>query len=191
MNAIAKASKSKKPSLISCKTIIGYGSPNKSGKSSSHGSPLGDDEIILARKKLKWKHLPFEIPKEILNEWRKIGLKGEKLENEWKDNLNKKNPKIRKELREIYTDSSIIKLEKLINEEKLKYFNSKPSLATRQCSSKTIESITSVIPQLIGGSADLSGSNNTKTVNSKIINSKTLMEIISIMELENMVWLQL
>ena len=170
--AIAKASISKKPSLISCKTIIGYGSPNKSGKSSSHGSPLGDDEIILARKKLKWKHLPFEIPKEILNEWRKIGLKGEKLENEWKDNLNKKNPKIRKELREIYTDSSIIKLEKLINEEKLKYFNSKPSLATRQCSSKTIESITSVIPQLIGGSADLSGSNNTKTVNSKIINSK-------------------
>ncbi len=170
--AIAKASISKKPSLISCKTIIGYGSPNKSGKSSSHGAPLGDDEIILARKKLKWKHLPFEIPKEILNEWRKIGLKGEKLENEWKDNLNKKNPKIRKELREIYTDSSIIKLEKLINEEKLKYFNSKPSLATRQCSSKTIESITSVIPQLIGGSADLSGSNNTKTVNSKIINSK-------------------
>ena len=172
LNAIAKASISKKPSLISCKTIIGYGSPNKSGKSSSHGAPLGDDEIILARKKLKWKHLPFEIPKEILNEWRKIGLKGEKLENEWKDNLNKKNPKIRKELREIYTDSSIIKLEKLINEEKLKYFNSKPSLATRQCSSKTIESITSVIPQLIGGSADLSGSNNTKTVNSKIINSK-------------------
>jgi len=170
--AIAKASISKKPSLISCKTIIGYGSPNKSGKSSSHGAPLGDDEIILARKKLKWKHLPFEIPKEILSEWRKIGLKGEKLENEWKDNLNKKNPKIRKELREIYTDSSIIKLEKLINEEKLKYFNSKPSLATRQCSSKTIESITSVIPQLIGGSADLSGSNNTKTVNSKIINSK-------------------
>ena len=172
LNAIAKASKSKKPSLISCKTIIGYGSPNKSGKSSSHGSPLGDDEIILARKKLKWKHEPFEIPKEILSEWRKIGLKGEKLENKWRDNLNKKNPEIRKELKEIYTDSSIFKLEKLINNEKSKYFNSKPNLATRQCSSKTIESITSVIPQLIGGSADLSGSNNTKTVNSKIINSK-------------------
>ena len=171
-NAISKASKSKKPSLISCKTIIGYGSPNKSGKSSSHGSPLGDDEIILARKKLKWKHKPFEIPKEIISEWKKIGLKGEKLENKWRDNLNKKNPEIRKELKEIYTDSSIIKLEKLISNEKSKYFNSKPSLATRQCSSKTIESSTSVIPQLIGGSADLSGSNNTKTVNSKIINSK-------------------
>ena len=171
-NAIAKASKSKKPSLISCKTIIGYGSPNKSGKSSSHGSPLGDDEIILARKKLKWKHEPFEIPDEILSEWRKIGLKGEKLESKWRDNLNKKKPEIRKELKEIYTDSSIVKLEQLINKEKSKYFDSKPSLATRQCSSKTIESISSIIPQLIGGSADLSGSNNTKTVNSKIINSK-------------------
>ena len=171
-NAIAKASKSKKPSLISCKTIIGYGSPNKSGKSSSHGSPLGDDEIILARKKLKWKHEPFEIPDEILSEWRKIGLKGEKLESKWRDNLNNKKPEIRKELKEIYTDSSIVKLEQLINKEKSKYFDSKPSLATRQCSSKTIESISSIIPQLIGGSADLSGSNNTKTVNSKIINSK-------------------
>ena len=171
-NAITKASKSKKPSLISCKTIIGYGSPNKSGKSSSHGSPLGDDEIILARKKLKWKHEPFEIPNEILSEWRKIGLRGEKLESKWRDNLNKKKPEIRKELKEIYTDSSIVKLEQLINNEKLKYFDSKPSLATRQCSSKTIESISGVIPQLIGGSADLSGSNNTKTVNSKIINSK-------------------
>ena len=172
LNAIAKASKSKKPSLISCKTIIGYGSPNKSGKSSSHGSPLGDDEIILARKKLKWKHEPFEIPDEILSEWRKIGLKGEKLESKWRDNLNNKKPEIRKELKEIYTDSSIVKLEQLINKEKSKYFDSKPSLATRQCSSKTIESISSIIPQLIGGSADLSGSNNTKTVNSKIINSK-------------------
>ena len=126
----------------------------------------------MARKKLKWKHEPFEIPDEILSEWRKIGLKGEKLESKWRDNLNNKKPEIRKELKEIYTDSSIVKLEQLINKEKSKYFDSKPSLATRQCSSKTIESISSIIPQLIGGSADLSGSNNTKTVNSKIINSK-------------------
>ena len=171
-NAIAKASKSKKPSLISCKTIIGYGSPNKSSKSSSHGAPLGDDEIILVRKKLKWKHEPFEIPKEILSEWRKIGLKGQKLENRWKESLSKKNPKIKKELEETYIDSNINKLKETIKDEKSKYFDSKPSLATRQCSSKTIESITAIIPQLIGGSADLSGSNNTKTANSKIINSK-------------------
>ena len=76
-NAIKKAHKSNKPTLISCKTIIGYGSPNKSGKSSSHGAPLGEEEIKLVRKKLKWPHPPFEIPNEILNEWREIGKKGE------------------------------------------------------------------------------------------------------------------
>ena len=73
--AITKASKSKKPTIISCKTIIGFGSPNKSGKASSHGSPLGDDEISLVRKKLKWNSQPFEIPQEIFDEWREIGKK--------------------------------------------------------------------------------------------------------------------
>ena len=82
--AISKASKTNKPSLISCKTIIGFGSPNKSGKASSHGSPLGEDEIVLVRKKLKWTHKPFEIPDEILNEWREIGRRGEALENKWR-----------------------------------------------------------------------------------------------------------
>ena len=74
-NAIKKASKSNKPNIISCKTIIGFGSPNKSGKSSSHGSPLGDEEIALVRKKLKWNSAPFEIPEDILKvlekNWRK------------------------------------------------------------------------------------------------------------------------
>ena len=90
-NAIKKAAKSKKPSIISCKTIIGFGSPNKSGKASSHGSPLGDDEIKLVRKKLKWKHEPFEIPEELMDSWREIGGKGEKLEEKWNNILGKKN----------------------------------------------------------------------------------------------------
>ena len=90
-NAIKKAAKSKKPSIISCKTIIGFGSPNKSGKASSHGSPLGDDEIKLVRKKLKWKHEPFEIPEELMDSWREIGGKGEKLEEKWNNILDKKN----------------------------------------------------------------------------------------------------
>ena len=82
-NAIKKANKSNKPTLISCKTIIGYGSPNKSGKSSSHGAPLGDEEIKLVRKKLKWSHQPFEIPEEILRNWRKLGLKEKSLKKNW------------------------------------------------------------------------------------------------------------
>jgi len=170
--AILKASKSDKPTLISCKTVIGFGSPNKSGKASSHGSPLGDDEISLVRKKLKWKNEPFKIPQDILDEWKKIGDKGELLEKKWQELLTKKNPKIKSDLEETYINSNISELEKLIEKEKTKYFESKPSLATRQCSSSSIESISAILPQLIGGSADLSGSNNTKTNNSKIINSK-------------------
>ena len=170
--AIIKASKSNKPTLISCKTIIGFGSPNKSGKASSHGSPLGDEEIALVRKKLKWNNKPFEIPHEVLNEWRKIGNKGELLEKKWQETMSNKNSKIKSDLEKNYLNFDLENLESLIKKEKTKYFDSKPSLATRQCSMAVIESISALFPQLIGGSADLSGSNNTKTSNSKIINSK-------------------
>ncbi len=170
--AITKASKSKKPTIISCKTIIGFGSPNKSGKASSHGSPLGDEEIALVRKKLKWNNQPFEVPQEILDEWRNIGNKGEQLENKWLETVNKKNPKITSELNGANEKLDLNGLENLIRQEKDKHFKSKPSLATRQCSMAAIEKISTFLPELIGGSADLSGSNNTKTNNSKIINSK-------------------
>ena len=172
-NTIFKASKSKKPTLISCKTVIGFGSPNKSGKASSHGSPLGEDEIALVRKKLKWNNEPFKIPQDVLDEWKKIGDKGELHEKKWQDYLNKNNPKIKSELEKKYINSDISQLEELIEKQKTKYFISKPSLATRQCSMAAIESISAILPQLIGGSADLSGSNNTKTNNSKVINSKS------------------
>ncbi len=170
--AISKACKSNKPTIISCKTIIGFGSPNKSGKASSHGSPLGNEEIELVRKKLKWKNKPFEIPQEILDEWRKIGKRGEILEKKWQETINKKNSKNKNVLEKNFTNSNLSNLENLIEKEKTKYYDLKPSLATRQCSMASIESISALLPQLIGGSADLSGSNNTKTNNSKIINSK-------------------
>ena len=171
-NAIKKASKSTKPNIISCKTVIGFGSPNRSGKSSSHGSPLGNEEILLVRKKLKWSHSPFEIPEDILKDWRKIGEKGSVLEKKWSVNLNKKNSKIRKELESIQKNINLKSLDFLINTEKKKYFKEKPSKATRECSSMTIEAVTKLLPEIIGGSSDLSGSNNTKTKNSKIISSK-------------------
>ena len=170
--AITKAGKSKKPTLISCKTVIGFGSPNKSGKASSHGSPLGEEEISLVRKKLKWNNEPFFIPENILEEWRKIGRKGEELEKKWEQTLNKKDKEFRLKLNSFSENSKFNSLEKLINKEKEKYFETKPSMATRQCSQTVIESVTNIFPEIIGGSADLSGSNNTKTKNSKIISSK-------------------
>ena len=169
--AIKKASKSNKPTIISCKTIIGFGSPNKSGKASSHGSPLGDNEITLVRKKLKWNASPFEIPKDILDEWRNIGKKGTNLENNW-NKLLSKNSKVKNSLEAMLSNKNLNNLDKLISAEKNKYFNEKPAKATRECSSMTIESITPSLSELVGGSADLSGSNNTKTKNSKVISAK-------------------
>ena len=158
--------------MISCKTIIGFGSPNKSGKASSHGSPLGDDEVKLVRKKLGWKHQPFEIPSDIMNSWREIGLKGEELETKWKNILDKKDKKIKEEVERLARGDLPLSLDQILGDEKLNFFQTKPKMATRQCSSSVIKSITNILPELIGGSADLSGSNNTKTENSKVITSK-------------------
>ena len=171
-DAIKKANKSKKPSIISCKTIIGFGSPNKSGKASSHGAPLGDDEIKLVRKKFAWKYEPFEIPDKLLNSWREIGEKGKELEKKWNEILNKKDNKFKEDFQKFFQEELPLSLDKVLGDEKLKYFQAKPKMATRQCSSSVINTLSTILPGLIGGSADLSGSNNTKTENSKIINAK-------------------
>ncbi len=159
--ALKKVQKAKKPTVISCKTKIGYGSPNKSGKASSHGSPLGVDEIKLVRKALNWKTKPFDIPNKILNEWRKIGQRGEILEKKWNKVLKRKKIKFNQFLKNNF--SSVLKKEKenAIKEPK--------SLATRKCSEMTLNALTKQKNNLIGGSADLAGSNNTKTKNHKII----------------------
>ena len=167
--AIKKTLKSKKPNLISCKTIIGYGSPNKSGKASSHGSPLGDEEIMLVRRKLKWKYDPFEIPKEILNKWRKIGEKGILQEKKWNAIYNKKNNKFKDEFSRTINGKLPQDIDEIIKEEKRRFFDIKQNIASRQSSASVIETITKNLPELIGGSADLSGSNNTKTKYSNII----------------------
>jgi transketolase len=158
--ALKKAQKSKKPIAISCKTTIGYGSPNKSGKASSHGSPLGEDEIKLVRKKLNWRYEPFHIPNNLLDEWKKIGeiasKKAKKHENKFKRIIT--NNKIPSSL-----NSSIEKI-------KNNYLENPKPLATRKSSEMFLD-IISKLPNLIGGSADLAGSNNTKTKNHKMIKS--------------------
>ena len=161
--ALKKVQNSKKPTIISCKTKIGYGSPNKSGKASSHGSPLGKDEIELVRKKLGWIYKPFEVPKNILNEWNKIGSKGSKIENKWNKIYNKKKNKINKIFKNNFNKS--------IKSEKISAIKEIKSLATRKCSELVLNSITYENKNLIGGSADLAGSNNTKTKFHKIIKS--------------------
>jgi len=167
--AIKKSLNSKKPNLISCKTIIGYGSPNKSGKASSHGAALGEEEVQLVRKKLNWKFEPFVIPKEILNEWRKIGEKGISQEKNWNTVYGKKSKKIKDEFSRIINNKLPKDFDKIIEEQKKKFFDLKPNIASRQASANCLEEIVKNLPELVGGSADLSGSNNTKTKHSKIL----------------------
>ncbi len=156
--ALKKAQKSKKPIAISCKTTIGYGSPNKGGKASSHGSPLGVEEIKLVKKKLNWKYNAFEIPKNLMNEWRSIGTRASKKAEEYKGNSS---------LRYLHNKNGI---NVAIDKAKLDYLKNLKPIATRKCSEKFLEIVTK-LPNLIGGSADLAGSNNTKTKNHKIIKS--------------------
>ena len=153
--ALKKVQNAKKPTVISCKTKIGYGSPNKSGKASSHGSPLGNEEVKLVRRKLDWKYKPFEIPKNILNEWKKIGHKGVKLETNWNKTYKKNKNKIDK----IFKNN----INKVIKSEKKNATKEIKSLATRKSSELILNALTYENNNLIGGSADLAGSNNTKT----------------------------
>ena len=159
--AIKKCQNAKRPTVIACKTTIGFGSPNKSGKSSAHGSPLGDEEIQLVRKKLKWKHAPFEIPKEILQEWRSIGENGKKEVRKWEKKAGSKLKKI--------TNKNSQKLTKLFADAKNMAIKESKPIATRKSSEDILNLLTVHMPELIGGSADLAGSNNTKTKSQKII----------------------
>ena len=159
--AIKKCQNAKRPTVIACKTTIGFGSPNKSGKSSSHGSPLGDEEIQLVRKKLKWKHEPFEIPKEILQEWRSVGENGKREVKKWEKKAGSKLKKI--------THKNSQKLTKLFADAKNMAIKESKPMATRKSSEDILNLLTVHIPELIGGSADLAGSNNTKTKSQKII----------------------
>ena len=159
--ALKKVQKAKKPTVISCKTKIGYGSPNKSGKASSHGSPLGIDEIALAKKELNWNYKPFQIPKNILNKWRTIGRRGEKKEDKWHKIYKKNKVKINFSLKNNFKNS--------LNNEKKNAVKDHKSLASRKSSEAIISSLFKKNNTIIGGSADLAGSNSTKTKNNKII----------------------
>ena len=159
--ALRKAQKAKKPTIISCKTKIGFGSPNKSGKASSHGSPLGNDEINLVRQKLHWNSKPFVIPQNLINKWRSIGKKGLSIEKNW----NKIYLKNKKQINKIFNQN----FSKEIKKEKLNAIKELNSLATRKASEKTLIRLTGKENSLIGGSADLAGSNNTKTKTQRIL----------------------
>jgi len=152
-----------KPSMIACKTVIGFGAPTKAGTAATHGSPLGKDEIAGAREKLGWPYPPFEIPEPIFTAWRKVGSHGKSARRKWvKRHASMVEPDRVEFDRRLKGDIPAAVGEAL-DAFKAKVASDKPSWATRKSSQETLEVINPLMPETVGGSADLTGSNNTKT----------------------------
>ena len=167
--ALVNAKKSRKPSLIACKTTIGYGAPSLAGTSKTHGAPLGVDEVNATRKALGWANKPFEIPSEILNEWEKTATRSHELFRSWTKKFEN-SPK-RNRFETFMSGTLSISYDKKLNSFIKQMKKEMPKLATRQSSQKTLEIINQVIGNTIGGSADLTGSNLTKTSKMKTVSS--------------------
>ncbi|MEM7424478.1 MAG: transketolase [Pseudomonadota bacterium] len=161
--AIEAAKATDKPSLIACKTIIGYGSPNKQGTSSTHGAPLGDEEIAATREELGWSSPPFEIPTEIRDAWRLAGIRGCKVRKAWEKKVKALEPDVRADFERRLAGNLPSGLGEAITAYKEQLAEDKPALATRASSQNALDVINEVVPETIGGSADLTGSNNTKS----------------------------
>jgi transketolase len=161
--AIAAAQKSDRPSLIACRTVIGYGAPTKAGTASTHGSPLGAEEIKGTREKLGWPHAPFEIPENVLKAWRAVGAAGAAKSQAWQAALAALPADERAEWDRRFKGDLPANLDKVIADYKAKLSADKPKWATRKSSQMALEVINTTVPETIGGSADLTGSNNTKT----------------------------
>jgi len=161
--AIARAIETDTPSLIACRTVIGFGAPTKAGKSSSHGSPLGAEEIEGARRNLGWSHPPFVVPDEILAAWRAVGQRSGNIYGAWSERLAKADPALREAFTTAIEGRLPQNLSALVNEFKRGVAAEQPKLATRAASGKVLDVLVPAVPEMIGGSADLTGSNNTKT----------------------------
>ena len=171
-NAITAAqSETSKPSILACKTVIGFGSPNKGGTADTHGAPLGDEEIALVREELGWAHQPFDIPEDIKQAW-DAKDKGQESEKTWQQAFEKyqdAHPELAKELMSRFSnqieDSRFSGLQNLIQDLQ----KEADTVATRKSSLIALNALTDDFPELLGGSADLTGSNCTFHKNSKAI----------------------
>lgn len=160
--AIEHARTTGKPSLIACKTRIGFGAPTKEGTSGSHGAPLGADEIEGTRKALGWSSEPFEIPANVLDSWRLAGLRAAKDRSSWQQRLDAAPEAQRLEFERTQAGSLPNDLHTAINKMKRDFSDEKKAVATRKASEAVLNGLAEVVPELVGGSADLTGSNNTR-----------------------------
>ena len=163
--AVAAAQKSDKPTLVACKTQIGYGAPTKCGTSKCHGSPLGAEELAAMRQNLNWNYEPFEVPADVLEAWRAAGSRSHDAFLAWEKRARAKG----REFLDVIADKLPAGWDKELNELKRQAVKEKTKVATRKASQMCLEAIVPHIPEIVGGSADLAASNLTFTSASKTV----------------------
>ncbi|WP_426126841.1 transketolase [Pararhizobium sp. PWRC1-1] len=161
--AIEVAQKSDRPTFIACKTVIGFGAPNKQGTHKVHGSPLGAEEIAAARKALNWEAEAFTIPADVLDTWRTAGGRSADARRAWEGRLASTEAGKKSEFTRRFTGALPGNLDAAIDTYKKKLADAPPAIATRKASEDALEVINGIVPEMLGGSADLTPSNNTKT----------------------------
>ena len=167
--ALTEAQNSDRPVMIAAKTIIGFGSPNKKDSYQAHGSPLGDAEIALARKELGWDSAPFVIPADILNAWRAVGARSADARKAWEARLAASANKA--EFTRLMSGALPANFNTVMADYKKTLAKAPPTIATRNASQNALDIINPAVPETIGGSADLTGSNNTKSKDLKVCSS--------------------
>ncbi|MGB7259061.1 MAG: transketolase [Pseudolabrys sp.] len=170
-SAIATAQKSDRPTLIACKTKIGFGAPTKVGSEKAHGSPLGADEIAGTRKNLGWTHAPFDVPSDILAAWRTAGQRSKTAHAEWNKKLSGVDASKRAEFERRMRGDLPNALGDAVRALKQTLAAMPKDIATRSASEFALESLIPAVPEMVGGSADLTGSNNTRTKSMKAMSA--------------------
>ncbi len=167
--AIERAQTHERPSMIACKTIIGYGAPNLAGTAATHGAALGTDEVAAARVELGWEHAPFEIPDDITAAWRDAGGRHETARLDWQTRLEALPAVQRQEFDRRQRGDLPQTFGSAVADLKRSLAAEPPTVATRKASQNALKAINAVVPETVGGSADLTGSNNTRTDDQAIL----------------------
>jgi transketolase len=167
--AIAAAQTCDRPSLIACRTIIGFGAPNKAGSHDVHGSPLGAAEIAAARARLGWPHAPFEVPEAVRSSWVATAERGKAKHAAWSKHFEALDRITRTELKDAVIGRPALDLCQSIEQFKSQFSNTRPTIATRVASQKVLQHLSTLQNNLVGGSADLTGSNGTRVDAQRVV----------------------
>ena len=161
--ALDQALLSDKPTFIACRTVIGWGSPTKAGTAATHGSPLGKEEIAQMRQNFSWPYDPFVIPDDVLTLWRNLGVRGKSARLAWEQQWGALTPEQKNRLNADFSQNA----QDALLAHKKQWFTDRPTMATRKASGLVLDQLAPLVPALVGGSADLTGSNNTRAKSQK------------------------